>query len=106
MLKTILLSALVSTAVLASNAFALGGTGGDCKKIAKQALAEAGVTDAIYIHTDKWGMGPQNDHWIYYTLPSCSNTGYVIVTTNSDCYVKQVFTRFGCHVPGLPHWSI
>jgi len=91
--------------MLSSSAFAIGGTGGDCKKVAYQAMAEYGITDAIYITKDQFGNGSNKDNWFYFTLPSCARTGYVMVTSDANCYVKEVFTRYGCHVPGVNHYN-
>lgn len=78
---------------------------GPCQKEADAALSAAGVHNAIFIQRDDLGNSPGKDYFYWYTLPSCSSTGYVNVRLTNACYVQEVFTRWGCNVPGVNHYN-
>lgn len=106
MLKSILVIVLTVSGLVARGAHALGGSGGDCKAVAKQALHAVGMDNANYVMMDAVGSGASSDKWYWFTLPNCANTGYVNVVTDANCYVRSVSTRYGCNIPGVPHWNI
>jgi len=104
MIKNIILSFALLSLGFSVSAHALGGIGGDCKKVAMTALIEAGVTGAVYIAKDNWGIA-NPDNWFWFAVPSCGDSGYVNVVTDANCYVKQIVTRYGCKIAGIPHSS-
>jgi hypothetical protein len=82
------------------------GPAGDmnCEPRVKAALAAKGITDEIKVAKDAYGNSPAKDYLYWYTLPSCSTTGYVLVRATNGCYIQEVFTRWGCRVPGVRHY--
>ena len=78
----------------------------ECRKQVEAALIKSGVPTARLVATDKLGMSQGKDYIMWFVTPTCGSTGYLNVTVNNACYVQEVFTRWGCRIPGLRHYSM
>ena len=90
---------------LAVSGISFSALAGPCQKEAEAALSTAGIHNAIFIQRDDLGNSPGKDYFYWYTLPSCSATGYVNVRVTNACYIQEVFTRWGCYVQGVNHYN-
>ena len=113
-LFTALSISLASTLVLASVPVNGGMPGNDqgaykCVTHAEASLNSKGVHDATLVQIEVRQNGsevpmPQGFDF-FYSSPSCGGNGYIVVTTTDYCYTQQVYTRYNCKVPGLPHFN-
>lgn len=84
-------------------------------KIATQTLADHGITVTDSFVTNKTRSSqnrrgpvllPHEDQYItgynvWSHVEQCSK-GQVVVQLSAGCQVQQIYTRYGCEIPGLP----
>ena len=75
-----------------------------CKRETSAALQRVGVKPSRLFWVDS--NGEDNSKWyiFWFETKVCGSSGYVVVTTNENCYVHDVFTRYRCQMPGLRRW--
>ena len=77
---------------------------GDCQKEALAAVSKYGIKDLHLFWVDKRGENNSKALLFWYETSLCGSSGYVNVTTNENCYVNEVFTRYRCVIPGLTRY--
>ncbi len=77
---------------------------GDCQSQAMAAVSKYGIKDLKLFGVDRRGENNSKALLFWYESSRCGSTGYINVTTNENCYVNEVFTRYKCIIPGLAHY--
>lgn len=102
MIRKISAALALATILYANNANAAD----RCHAQVTAELEKYNITQGYFIKVDEIGEGTNKNRMYWFTLEACKETGYVMVSTNANCYITDIFTRWGCHVPGLRHWYI
>jgi hypothetical protein len=99
-MKRLALTAASAWLLLASHAQAA-----DCEAQATAAVEAAGVSDHHDYYEDLQTSTTTDSALRYlgwFRAKSC-DSGYVVVNMTATCFIVNVYSRDGCHIPALPY---